>query len=359
MTDRTCSRWLCDLATCALVTALFAVNVGSAQPATEVRTGASDARPVTSIDFHGLRSLNEQALRQKLALHEGDMLTRAAADAFSKRPETLLPAMPGISQIHVSYVCCSDGGGVAVFVGVEETGSRHLILRARPTGTIRLTEGLIKVHQDVETALYKAVQSGRANEDDSEGHALLIDDEEGRAAQVRMIALVAPNLELLRQVLRDSADDTHRAAAAMMLGYAPDKSAVVPDLVRAITDSNDDVRNNAVRALAVFSAKKNDPPHVLYEPIIALLDSSIWTDLNKASFALFQISERRDPQLFAALKVPARQSLAAIAQWHSRGHALPGYMILGRLAGFPDAELFKRWQDNNTEEVIRVALATR
>jgi HEAT repeat protein len=141
-----------------------------------------------------------------------------------------------------------------------------------------------------------------------------------------------------------------------LLGYAPDKQAVVPDLVRAITDSNDDVRNNAVRALAVFSAKKKDPPRVPFEPIIALLDSSTWTDLNKASFALLQISERRDPKLFAALKKPARQSLADIAHWRSRNHALPGYLILGRIAGFADTELFKRWQENNAEEVIRAAV---
>jgi len=358
MRNRNCSGWG-QLAGCALGAALFAGAIWSAEPATQARADASDARSVTSLDFHGVRSFDEQALRQKLALHEGDMLTRAMADAFGNHPETLLPTMPGISRVRVSYVCCSDRGGVAVFVGVEETGSRHLSLRARPTGAVRLSDELLTAYHDVEAALFNAVQNGRANEDDSEGHALLTDDAEGRAAQSRMIVLVAPNLKLLRQVLRDSADDAHRAAAAMMLGYASDKNAVVADLVRAVTDSSDGVRNNAVRALAVFSAKKKAPPRVPYESIIALLDSAIWTDLNKASFALFQISESRDPRFFAALKKPARQVLAGIAHWHSRDHALPGYMILGRLAGFDDAELFKRWQDNNTDEVIRAALAAR
>jgi HEAT repeat protein len=144
--------------------------------------------------------------------------------------------------------------------------------------------------------------------------------------------------------------------AAALLGYARDKQAVVKDLVRATTDSNDGVRNNAVRALAVFSAKKKDPPRVPFEPIIALLDSPIWTDLNKASFALLQISEKRDSSLFAALNKPARKSLADIAHWHSRNHALPGYLTLGRLAGFSDAELLKRWQQGDTEGVIRAAL---
>lgn len=360
MTNRTCSSWLFQLAVCVLGTALIVGEVRCAEAVPEGRANAPDARPVTSIDFYGQRNLDEQALRQRLALHEGDMLTRVAADAYSNHPESLLPAMPGIQRIRVDFVCCSDRGGIAAFIGVEQAGSRYLRLRQRPTGKVQLTDELVKAHREVEAALFKAVQNSRASEDDSEGHALAIDDPDARAAQLRMMALVAPNLKLLREVLRDSANDAHRAAAAAMLGYAPDKNAVVPDLVRAVTDSNDDVRNNAVRALAIFSAKKSDPPRVPYEPIIALLDSATWTDLNKASFALFQISERRDPKFFAALQKPARQSLAEIARWHSRTHAQPGFIILGRLSGFSDAELFKRWLDqNNTEEVIRAGLAAR
>lgn len=348
MSHRMPARWLSRLGFCVLAAAL------SARPAW--CADAEEPRAISSIDFYGVRSLDTDSLRRMLTLHEGDRLTRAMADGFSDHPETLLPAMPKISRLRVSYVCCSDQGGIGVFIGVDETGSRHLNLRPGPRGAARLSAELIKAHSEVEAALFRAVQNGRAQEDDSEGHALLTNDPDGRAAQLRLIPLVASNLKLLRQVLRDSADDEHRARAAAMLGYARDKQAVVPDLVRAVTDSNDDVRNNAVRALAVFSAKKQDPPRVPYEPIIALLDSSIWTDLNKASFALLQISERRDPKLIAALDTPARRSLADIARWHSRNHALPGYLVLGRIAGFADAELFKRWQENNAEEVIRAAL---
>jgi hypothetical protein len=319
---------------------------------------AGEARRITSIDFHGVRSLDTQTLRQRLTLHEGDMLTRVAADAIREHPETLLPAMPQVARLQVSFVCCTDEGGMAVFIGVDESGSRHLELRPKPAGAARLAEDLVRAHSEVEAALFRAVQNGRAQEDDSEGHALLINDPEGRAAQLRLLPLVARNLALLRRVLRESADDEHRAAAAALLGYARDKQAVVPDLVRAITDSNDGVRNNAVRALAVFSAKRKSPPRVPYEPIIALLSSSIWTDLNKASFALLQISERRDPKLFAALDKPARQSLADMARWHSRNHALPAFLILGRMAGFADAELLRRWQANDSEAVIGAALGS-
>jgi HEAT repeats len=341
---------------CMMLAAAFAPHASHAGSAPEPGPSTEETRRVSSIDFYGVRSLDAQSLRQMLMLHEGDMLTRVAADAFRDHPETLLPAMPQVSHVQVSYVCCSDQGGIAVFIGVDEAGSRHLILRPKPAGEVRLTEDLVKAHTEVEAALFRAVQIGRAQEDDTEGHALLTSDPEGRAAQLRLIPLVARNLTLLRRVLRESAADEHRARAAALLGYARDKQAVVQDLVRAITDNNDAVRNNAVRALAVFSAKQKDPPRVPFKPIIALLDSSMWTDLNKASFALLQISARRDPMLIAALDKPARQSLADIARWHSRNHALPGYLILGRIAGLTDTELFKRWQENDTEGVIRAAL---
>jgi hypothetical protein len=48
-----------------------------------------------------------------------------------------------------------------------------------------------------------------------------------------------------------------RALAAQVLGYVSDKQAVVGDLVQAMSDPFDDVRNNAMRALLVFVEDQN------------------------------------------------------------------------------------------------------
>lgn len=309
------SATLCSGLFFSVLAAAFGPQAARAGAAPEPAPNAEPARQVSSIDFYGLRSLDAETLRQTLSLHEGDLLTRAAADAVHGHPETLMPALPPGARAQVNFVCCSDQGGIAVFIGVEEPGSRHMVFRPKPAGGIRLTRELVDAHAAVEAALFRAAQAGRAQEDDSEGHALLTQDPEGRAAQLRLIPLVARNLALLKRVLRESSVDEHRARAAALLGYAREKQGVVRDLVRAVTDGNEAVRNNAVRALAVFAARKENPPRVPFEAIISLLSSPVWTDLNKASFALMQISERRDPRLFAALDDSARRSLGAIARW--------------------------------------------
>ena len=63
---------------------------------------------------------------------------------------------------------------------------------------------------------------GDSGEHLSEGHALM-HDPAARAIQQRFIAYAARNLSRLRDVLRHSSDTEHRALAAHVLGYAPDK----------------------------------------------------------------------------------------------------------------------------------------
>ena len=321
------------------------------------QSGSSDSVRISSIDFYGVRTLDVDALRKSLAIHEGDLLSRAEVGAFEQKPETRLPPVPQIAHVRVSYTCCDERGGVALFIGVREVDAAQLQFRAAPTGDVRLPPDLVRAAADVEQALMNAVQHGRAEEDDSQGHALLSNDPEGRAAQERLIPYAKRDLRILKQVLHESADERQRAIAASVLGYVEDKQGVVDDLVSAMTDPYENVRNNAMRALLVFTHAKH-PPHVPYEPFFALLESPVWTDLNKASYALMSLAAKRDPALLAQLRARALTSLAEIARWHSRGHALAGYYALGYVAGFTEEELMKRWSENDSEVVIRAALGS-
>jgi HEAT repeat protein len=201
-----------------------------------------------------------------------------------------------------------------------------------------------------------AVLSGHAEEDDSGGHMLLT-DAAARPAEDRLIAIAHNDLRLLRKVLRDSADSTHRALAAQLLGYAKDLQSVVPDLVYAMSDSSDGVRNNAMRALLVFTrATKVKPPRVPHEPFIALLNSPVWTDRNKSSFALMQMASTRDPALLGMLREQALPSLVEMARWSDRGHAAAAFWILGNVAGLDDKDIAEDWDRNDRERVIEGAL---
>ncbi len=153
-------------------------------------------------------------------------------------------------------------------------------------------------------------------------------DSAARTIQLSFIPLAEKHLDTLRKVLRTSSDADHRAFAAEVLAYAPNKQSVVPDLVYAMRDRSADVRNNATRALALIAMYGQQHPEakitVPFEPFIDLLNSLAWTDRNKASLALMAVTESRNPALLAALKTRAFDSLVDIAQWTNPGHAMAG-----------------------------------
>ena len=135
---------------------------------------------------------------------------------------------------------------------------------------------------------------------------------------------------------------------------------VVGDLVHGMSDSSADVRNNAMRALAVFAhvAPTSGRPivRVPYEPFIELLHSPVWTDRNKASLALMALSGRRDPKLLEQLQREAMAPLIEMAHWKSDGHAMPALMILGRIGGQSEDAIQAAWTRGERESIINAAL---
>jgi hypothetical protein len=61
---------------------------------------------------------------------------------------------------------------------------------------------------------------------------------------------------LILQVLASSSDARHRAIAAQTLGYGRQSNGQIDALVRASLDGDDEVRNDAVRALWVLAGAK-------------------------------------------------------------------------------------------------------
>lgn len=88
------------------------------------------------------------------------------------------------------------------------------------------------------------------------------------------------------------------------------------------------------------------------EPLVDLLNSLVWTDRNKTSMALMQISDARDPALLAQLRARALPSLIEMAQWKTMGHATAPLVILGRIAGMPDADIFAALASNRREPIL-------
>jgi hypothetical protein len=310
------------------------------------------------VDFYGLNHISKSQARQALTFKEGDTLvltdTRPAALTES---EDRLAKLPGVARARINVSCCEQGK-VIVYVGVEERGAPTMPVRAAPTGSARLEADIVRSGEEFSTALMQAVVRGDTAEDHAQGHALA-HDPAMRAIQERFVMYAKRDVGQLRLVLQSSGDAAQRALAALVLGYAIDKQAVVDDLVQGMSDPSEDVRNNAMRALWVFAdmvpGASRSVPRIPFEPFLALLNSSVFSDRNKASAALMSLTARRDPELLARLRKESLASLIEMARWRSAGHAYAAFTILGRIAGYSDEALEGLWKGGDRESVIEAA----
>jgi hypothetical protein len=309
------------------------------------------------IDIYGLRSISEQRIREALQIKEGDSLTNDLQEA--KRIAVLrLESLPGVAEARIGLVCC-DAGKAILYVGIREKGTPSLQFRPAPRGKVRLPQDVIQAGEDEYKALSDAILKGNSSEDDSHGHALS-NDLAARAIQERFITFAARDLKLFRNVLRQSDDAEHRALAAQVIAYTANKQAVVNDLVDAMQDPAGGVRNNAMRALMVMAESAlqttNKQIRIPARPFIEMLNAIEWTDRNKSSWALVKLTYKRDPAILSELRQKAIPSLIEMARWKSSDHAQASFILLGRVAGLPEAEIISAWERDDRAKFIEVAI---
>src|SRR5206468_1281749 len=175
--------------------------------------------PIGLIEIYGLRHVDEAAIRTALGLNVGDALPGSDQPLRDR-----LGKIPGVSEARLEGVCC-DAGKMVIFVGIRETGDQDLVFRPAPQGSARLPEDIVKAGADFEGAMMAAVMRGNADEDRSKGYSLM-KDPAARAIQERFPAFAIRDLLLLRTVLRESSEASHRALAARVIAYSADKRAV-------------------------------------------------------------------------------------------------------------------------------------
>ena len=157
-------------------------------------------------------------------------------------------------------------------------------------------------------------------------------------------------------MLHHSSDAEHRAIAAQVIAYAPEIRAVIPDLIDAMRDPSSSVRNDATRALLIIAAYAQQHPEagirVPAESFVAMLASPYWTDRNKSSGVLAQLTANRDPQLLKTLRSRALPALAEMAHWQLIGYASPSLYILGRIGGMSDDAIMQAIDRGDRETII-------
>ena len=291
-------------------------------------------------------------LQRALAVKPGDPLPSSKGDVESRLNE-----VPGVVAASLQATCCEDGKAI-LYVGIQEKGANHFEYHEEPDGNASLPEEITNGYRKFLSEVQAAAQTGATAEDLTEGHSLM-QDATVRELQKKFIGLADKYGKELHDVIRGSSDEEARAIAAYVIGYAPDKSKVVDDLFYAMRDPDDTVRSNAIRALGAISVKARlDPEAQIKIPatwFIEMLNSVVWTDRNYAATALTTLTEKRDPKVLDQLRERSFASLIEMAKWKHPEHAIPGYILLGRVAGIPESELQDAWKDGKRDRIIERA----
>ena len=311
-----------------------------------------DNKRIGNIDFFGYGHLDVVKLRAVLPIQPGESIEQADWSSYQSRIDQAIRSLTGKHVTDVVRVCCDENGNSTIYIGVAGTSSVALKHRWAPKGKDRLPADALKLTQDTEKALSKAVIAGRTQQDLSNGYALSFDPEV-RAMELKIREFALANEDLLRKILSSSSDAEHRAIAAEFLGYVNVSARQIADLTDAARDPDEGVRNNAVRALGVIASSSQQraamiPP----KPFIALLKSDKWFDRNKGAWLLINLTQSRDPKLLKRLRKEAMDGLIEMARWHFAGHASSARRLLGRIAGIEEAKLDALVMRNDQAEAI-------
>jgi hypothetical protein len=308
---------------------------------------------IGQIEYYGLHKITSERLQRVLNLKAGDPLPPSKGDL-----EDQLEAVPGVVQALLEAVCCEDGKAV-LFVGIEEKGAPHFAFRSEPAGEAVLPPDLVELYRKYVDAVQTAAHRGSTAEDLTEGHPLMADPGV-RALQEQFVTIAKERLPVIRDVLRNAPEAEERATAAALIGYAPDKKAVLDDLQYALQDPEEGVRANAVRAMtaiAVLAARKPDLEIRIQSTwFIEMLNSVVLSDSTRAAAALVSLTEKEATGALEQIRERGLTALVEMARWRTLSYALPAYILIGRMAGLSEREIHETWTEGDRESVIRKTL---
>lgn len=295
------------------------------------------------VDFYGLGTITEEEVRTVLPFSEGDSI--AIEDLSFDKPsqqamESAMADALGVERMELTGVCCSAPNVGILFVGIEQKAGAGPRYRRNPTGHLSLPSEILETDRELEAAIRAVVQAGGDSGFSwSEGYALA-NDPKIRALQTRYVDYAERYQDALIEVLDGSDSSDQRAIAATVLEYASDKKTVIPHLLDAALDPDEDVRNNATATLMVIALYSNDRPELKIkirpDVFIDMLNSVVWTDRNKASAVLWPLTQSRDEALMQRIRDKALPALIDMCRWKSDGHAFMPCIILERVVGLPD-----------------------
>ncbi|HEY3442543.1 MAG TPA: hypothetical protein VGK29_17420 [Paludibaculum sp.] len=321
----------------ALVLPLLALPLG-AQP----RIGA--------IEIFGAGKVSRDKIQKAIGARPGDPLPKSKGDV-----EEALEAIDGVVQARLEAFCCDQGKPV-LYVGILERGANSFTYRPYPQEEVELPKEILTAYADFSAALSRASAEGDLKEDLTAGHSLM-QNLPCRVAQERLIGLAELHFHTIASVLVNAFEPEQRSIAAYVLGYGPDKAAVLKELLLALQDPDASVRANATRAtkaLAVY-AIAHPAENLRVQPtwFVEMLNSVELSDRLEASRVLLLFTEKRDANAIGNIRDRAMPALLEMARWQHLPHALPAYLLAGRVAGWSDDSLESLWASGDREKALK------
>jgi hypothetical protein len=319
---------------------------------------AEDISPhIGVIEVYGARKVPLKKIKSALGVSEGDVFPVSREDA-----EDRISEIPGVVASRIEAACCEDRKMI-LYVGIEEKDAPHFEFRPTPSGDVVLPDDIANNYHALLDAVAASIRGRNADEDLTNGYSLMADPQ-CRELQQAFISMLARELAIVDRVLHESQSSEQRAIAAYVLQYAPrdarSAKTMTDGLQYALQDQEDTVRENAIRSLKAVAvgAKLHPNEGIRIEPtwFVELMNSIVWSDRRNASLALVNLTDQRDPEIIELLRQRALPSVVDMARWHDLEHALPGFILAGRLAGLDENEIQAAWVSGNREAVIERAL---
>lgn len=307
--------------------------------------------PIVAIEFYGLAAVDFTRLQAVFPFRVGDVFEPKNETIQDQSPESQeFREVINKNRISVAPVFVPDLSGWVFYVDVEPPGTSPIVWNPRPTGTDKLPARIVHLY---EHAISRYVNGGIFAGDESTNGYSLSKDPIMRKDELQLIKYARAHPTRVYTVLKRSTSDRERIAAAWIAGYVHQGSDQLAALLHAVMDSDDTVRNNAMRVLAVLASHdggiaRRIPP----EPFVPMLGSLTWSDRNKAMFLLDPITAARDPHTIESLRRQAVEPLRQMARWTYWDHARMALVLLGRIAEIPEARLQSLLQARDAAAIL-------
>ncbi|CAM3653835.1 hypothetical protein [Corallococcus soli] len=309
---------------------------------------------LASVDTFGSRKADAAAVLQVLGLEVGKPFVHSAALMAKKEAALRKQFNLAFAKVGMSFFFAEELKGNA-FVTVDlvdaEDAQRARFLPA-PQGHPKDPEGLVARWRAYEDRLWPLQVQGKLDPEKSVcqvahciggfGHPDLADFEP------EFLAKVPKALDAVTAVLREDADEDRRAAAALLLAYAPTARETVRRLVPFIRDPSSGVRNNVLRVLTATQQTAKEPLLDVATVVDAASMPTV-SDRNKSFYLLTYLlddlpAEALDAQR-AGLTKQLGEDLVTMAALQQPTNREPAVEVLERLSGekHDTAEAWRAW----------------